>query len=147
MLGDPLLAETMYLAGYIERMVTGSRDMIRRCAEAGLPEHVAPIPRRCCTPGGPWRLISPCSPRRRNFWRGDSVRVSYCKEDSLSFKFLRSTLGEYCFQSSSTAGICCYDSLSKSGGSLIISNIRELLSKGELGIDSRKREALSPFGG
>jgi len=74
-------------------------------------------------------------------------KVSYCKEDSLSFKFLRSTLGEYCFQRSSTAGICCYDSLSKSGGSLIISNIRDLLGKGELGIDSRKREALSPFGG
>ncbi len=35
---NPLLAEPMYLAGYIERMGTGTQDMIRRCAEAGLPE-------------------------------------------------------------------------------------------------------------
>lgn len=35
---NPLLAEPMYLAGYIERMGTGTRDMIRRCVEAGLPE-------------------------------------------------------------------------------------------------------------
>jgi len=36
--GNPLLAEPMYLTGYIERMGTGTRDMIRRCTEAGLPE-------------------------------------------------------------------------------------------------------------
>ncbi|WOX56408.1 DUF4062 domain-containing protein [uncultured Methanoculleus sp.] len=36
--GNPLLAEPMYLAGYIERMGTGTRDMIRHCIEAGLPE-------------------------------------------------------------------------------------------------------------
>lgn len=36
--GNSLLAEPMYLAGYIERMGTGTRDMIRRCAEAGLAE-------------------------------------------------------------------------------------------------------------
>lgn len=36
--GNPLLAEPMYLAGYIERMGTGTRDMIRRCTEAGLAE-------------------------------------------------------------------------------------------------------------
>ncbi|HOZ44065.1 MAG TPA: ATP-binding protein, partial [Methanoculleus sp.] len=35
---NPLLAEPMYLAGYIERMGTGTRDMIRRCIKAGLPE-------------------------------------------------------------------------------------------------------------
>lgn len=35
---NPLLAEPMYLAGYIERMGTGTRDIIRRCSEAGLPE-------------------------------------------------------------------------------------------------------------
>ncbi|MDD3934524.1 MAG: ATP-binding protein [Methanoculleus sp.] len=35
---NPLLAEPMYLAGCIERMGTGTRDMIRRCTEAGLPE-------------------------------------------------------------------------------------------------------------
>ena len=35
---NPLLAEPMYLAGYIERMGTETRDMIRRCTEAGLPE-------------------------------------------------------------------------------------------------------------
>lgn len=36
--GNPLLAEPLYLAKYIERMGTGTRDMIRRCREAGLPE-------------------------------------------------------------------------------------------------------------
>jgi len=36
--GNPLLAEPMYLTGYIERMGTGTRDMIRHCTEAGLPE-------------------------------------------------------------------------------------------------------------
>ena len=36
--GNPLLAQTMYLRGYIERMGTGTVDMIRRCAKASLPE-------------------------------------------------------------------------------------------------------------
>ena len=36
--GNPLLAESMYLAEYIERMGTGTLDMIRRCVEAELPE-------------------------------------------------------------------------------------------------------------
>lgn len=36
--GNPLLAEPLYLVKYIERMGTGTRDMIRRCREAGLPE-------------------------------------------------------------------------------------------------------------
>ena len=36
--GNPLLAESLYLAEYIERMGTGTLDMIRRCAAAGLPE-------------------------------------------------------------------------------------------------------------
>ncbi len=36
--GNPLLAEPMYLLRYIEKMGTGTLDMIRRCAEAGLPE-------------------------------------------------------------------------------------------------------------
>jgi predicted HTH transcriptional regulator len=35
---NPLLAEPMYLAKYIERMGTGIRDMIRRCRDAGLSE-------------------------------------------------------------------------------------------------------------
>ncbi len=35
---NPLIAEPMYLAKYIERMGTGIRDMIRRCRNAGLPE-------------------------------------------------------------------------------------------------------------
>ena len=35
---NPLLAESLYLAEYVERMGTGTLDMIRRCAEAGLPE-------------------------------------------------------------------------------------------------------------
>ena len=36
--GNPLLAEAMYLLRYSEKMGTGIGDMIRRCAEAGLPE-------------------------------------------------------------------------------------------------------------
>ena len=36
--GNPLLAESLYLVEYIERMGTGTVDMIRRCANAGLPE-------------------------------------------------------------------------------------------------------------
>lgn len=35
---NPLLAEPLYLTQYIERMGTGTGDMIRRCREAGLPE-------------------------------------------------------------------------------------------------------------
>ena len=35
---NPLLAEPLYLAKYIERMGTGIGDMIRRCVEVGLPE-------------------------------------------------------------------------------------------------------------
>jgi predicted HTH transcriptional regulator len=35
---NPLLAEPLYLAKYIERMGTGTRDMIRLCNEAGLRE-------------------------------------------------------------------------------------------------------------
>ena len=38
--GNPLLAEPLYLARYIERMGTGTGDMIRRCREAGLAEPV-----------------------------------------------------------------------------------------------------------
>ena len=36
--GNPLLAEPLYLTQYIERMGTGTGDMIRQCREAGLPE-------------------------------------------------------------------------------------------------------------
>lgn len=36
--GNPLLAESLYLMDYIERMGTGTLDMIRRCVAAGLPE-------------------------------------------------------------------------------------------------------------
>ncbi len=35
---NPLIAEPMYLTQYIERMGTGTGDMIRLCHEAGLPE-------------------------------------------------------------------------------------------------------------
>jgi len=38
--GNPLVAEPLYLTQYIERMGTVTRDMIRRCREAGLPEPV-----------------------------------------------------------------------------------------------------------
>ena len=36
--GNPLLAEPLYLTKYIERMGTGTGDMIDRCRNAGLPE-------------------------------------------------------------------------------------------------------------
>jgi len=36
--GNPLLAEPLYLTKYIERMGTGTGDMIARCRKAGLPE-------------------------------------------------------------------------------------------------------------
>jgi hypothetical protein len=36
--GNPLLAESLYLTKYIERMGTGTGDMIRLCREAGLAE-------------------------------------------------------------------------------------------------------------
>ncbi|MBI5592007.1 MAG: DUF4062 domain-containing protein [Deltaproteobacteria bacterium] len=36
--GNPLLAEPLYLTKYIERMGTGTGDMIERCRMAGLPE-------------------------------------------------------------------------------------------------------------
>lgn len=35
---NPLLAEPMYLKGYIERLGTGTADMVRRAQEKGLPE-------------------------------------------------------------------------------------------------------------
>lgn len=35
---NPLIAESLYLAQYIERMGTGTGDMIRLCRDAGLPE-------------------------------------------------------------------------------------------------------------
>lgn len=36
--GNPLLAEPLYLTKYIERMGTGTGDMIERCRKVGLPE-------------------------------------------------------------------------------------------------------------
>ena len=36
--GNPLIAGSMYLLSYIEKMGTGTVDMFRRCAEAGLQE-------------------------------------------------------------------------------------------------------------
>jgi len=35
---NPLIAESLYLTQYIERMGTGTGDMIRLCREAGLTE-------------------------------------------------------------------------------------------------------------
>jgi len=37
-MNNPQLAEPLYLTKYIERMGTGTGDMIRRCREVGLPE-------------------------------------------------------------------------------------------------------------
>lgn len=42
---NPLLAEPLYLTKYIERMGTGTGDMIRRCREVGLPEPTFTYPR------------------------------------------------------------------------------------------------------
>lgn len=42
--GNPLLAESLYLMEYIERMGTGTLDMIRRCVAAGLPEPEFAVP-------------------------------------------------------------------------------------------------------
>jgi predicted HTH transcriptional regulator len=50
---NPLLAEPMYLAKYIERMGTGIRDMIHRCRDAGLPDPEIRID------GGFWVLTIP----------------------------------------------------------------------------------------
>lgn len=36
--GNPLIAESLYLTEYIERMGTGTLDMIQRCTKAGLSE-------------------------------------------------------------------------------------------------------------
>lgn len=41
---NPLLAEPLYLTKYIERMGTGTGDMIKRCRKAGLREPVFSIP-------------------------------------------------------------------------------------------------------
>jgi ATP-dependent DNA helicase RecG len=41
---NPLLAETLYLTKYIERMGTGTGDMIKRCRKAGLREPIFSIP-------------------------------------------------------------------------------------------------------
>jgi ATP-dependent DNA helicase RecG len=35
---NPLMAEPMYLAGYIERLGTGTKDMVRIAVEVGLRE-------------------------------------------------------------------------------------------------------------
>ncbi|WP_407712287.1 ATP-binding protein [Butyricimonas virosa] len=35
---NPLLAEPMYLTGYIERMGTGTGDIIKQCVAKGLRE-------------------------------------------------------------------------------------------------------------
>ncbi len=42
--GNPLLAEPLYLTKYIERMGTGTGDMIRRCRHAGLAEPEFTLP-------------------------------------------------------------------------------------------------------
>lgn len=59
--GNPLVAESLYLTKYIERMGTGTGDMIQRCREAGLTEpafkqsdgFVVSIRRKAAKAGGP----------------------------------------------------------------------------------------------
>ena len=72
--GNPLLAESMYPMRYIEKMGTGTADMIRRCPEAGLPDpecdvamRVIPHAVRCADSFGA-RGHAPRSPKR---WSGD----------------------------------------------------------------------------
>ena len=42
--GNPLVGEALYLTEYIERMGTGTLDMIRRCVEGGWPSPSSPSP-------------------------------------------------------------------------------------------------------
>ena len=64
--GNPLLAESMYLAEYIERMGTGTLDMIRRCVEVGLPE-----PEFAVSDGFVTTVWRPASPERVTGVGGD----------------------------------------------------------------------------
>ena len=71
--GNPLLAESLYLAEYIERMGTGTLDMIGRCVDAGLPEpkfavtdgFVTTVWRAPVTTHGGARAVSGGQPRAR----------------------------------------------------------------------------------
>ena len=64
---NPLLAHPMYLAKFIERLGTGTVDMIKRCVEAGLPE-----PEFESTSSFVIRIWRPERPTTSNFGRGSS---------------------------------------------------------------------------
>ncbi|WP_301663496.1 ATP-binding protein [Methanoculleus frigidifontis] len=87
--GNPLLAEPMYLTGYIERMGTGTRDMIRRCTEAGLPEPEfgvsdgfpddhSPAPGQGCSQRYSQCLLNAPSGRRQNPYPAPPARGDKC---------------------------------------------------------------------
>ena len=57
--GNPLVGEALYLTEYIERMGTGTLDMIRRCVEAGLAE-----PEFAVTDGFVTTVRRPAPPRQ-----------------------------------------------------------------------------------
>ena len=57
--GNPLVGEALYLTEYIERMGTGTLDMIRRCVEAGLAE-----PEFAVTDGFVTTIRRPAPPRQ-----------------------------------------------------------------------------------
>ena len=78
--GNPLLAESLYLGEYIERMGTGTLDMIRRCVGAGLPEpefgvtggFVTTIQRAAGRDGAEVRVRSPVS-KHPGDWPGPAA--------------------------------------------------------------------------
>lgn len=75
---NPLLAEPLYLTKYIERMGTGTGDMIRRCREAGLPEPTFSIPGGFVAtvyrkPGAAFESVSKASGRLTPEMPGDQV--------------------------------------------------------------------------
>jgi ATP-dependent DNA helicase RecG len=63
---NPLLAEPLYLTQYIERLGTGTGDMIRRCREAGLSEPVFAWRMASASPwGAPCLSLLPQSLRKK----------------------------------------------------------------------------------
>ena len=75
---NPLLAESLYLAKYIERMGTGTRDMIQDCKNAGLAEpefsltdgFVTTVYRK---PGRAFEMVSTQSSTQSTFTRNVSL--------------------------------------------------------------------------
>ena len=86
--GNPLLAESLYLAEYIERMGTGTLDMIRRCVESGLPGpeftvtdgFVTTVWRKVVLAG---EVIEQPESRARHGRGGGQARMQACSQDGV----------------------------------------------------------------